>query len=56
MFVEAFMQANPSPDWIDIMKMQTIDFIVAEHMNAHKLSDMDKQGKTTIPPHRGGPY
>ncbi len=49
MFVEAFMQANPSPDWIDIMKMQTIDFIVAEHMNAHKLAEMDEQGKTTIP-------
>tara|TARA_Y100000310_G_C20462882_1_gene706203 strand:- start:37 stop:756 length:720 start_codon:yes stop_codon:yes gene_type:complete len=24
-------------------------WIVAEHMNAHQLSDMDEQGKTTIP-------
>jgi hypothetical protein len=28
---------------------KAIHWIVAEHMNAHKLSEMDEQGKTTIP-------
>ena len=33
----------PRPDYNAIL------WIVAEHMNAHKIAEMDEQGKTTIP-------